>query len=344
MFKKCAVIIASGVMLANCATVARGTGQEVTVDSIPQGATCVLEREGSEIGLIQSTPGTVELSRSRQDINVTCNKAGYAPEITTLNALAASMLNNGWSAAYGLSMLTFWSWPSHAIDAATSAWYDYDNTLTVRLRPLDWTLAHFDKNGNLIFGHGADSCSNFLSLKTEDPQFADYVILHWVGGYLSAVNMWWIRARDQENGLIDLDYRKTSSPWLESYCASHPDERLSDAMEKFSLGLIQQGGVDSENVILGIGRNPCSDRQRVMDDVSLSRQSLSYSYWIDGFFSAMNVWHSRNNAEVGNIMKDSHVALHQMVSEYCSKNPAGAVQNAALNLATDLMLAKGTVF
>lgn len=63
--------------LSACATVTSGTDHTLLVESEPAGATCLLRRDGANIGAVNPTPGAVRISKSRHDITVNCEKADY---------------------------------------------------------------------------------------------------------------------------------------------------------------------------------------------------------------------------------------------------------------------------
>src|SRR5260221_2686813 len=77
--------------LGGCASVAEGTSQVLSVDSNPQGARCELFRDGNSLGAA-TTPGTVEVSKSRKDITVTCTKPGYAESTAIIESDMAATL------------------------------------------------------------------------------------------------------------------------------------------------------------------------------------------------------------------------------------------------------------
>lgn len=72
--------------LSACATVTSGTDHNLLVETDPAGATCILQRQGSNIGAVNPTPGSVRISKSRHDITVTCNKAEHEATSRTLTA------------------------------------------------------------------------------------------------------------------------------------------------------------------------------------------------------------------------------------------------------------------
>ena len=71
-------------LLSGCAAVIEGRSQEVTVNTTPAGAACSLERNGTPLGVIASTPGTIYLEKTKDDLLIKCNKAGYG-DATLLN-------------------------------------------------------------------------------------------------------------------------------------------------------------------------------------------------------------------------------------------------------------------
>ena len=74
--KKSLSVLSCLIMLSGCATYMEGTTQDVTVTTNPEGATCNLVRD-YEIVSVVTTPATVHLDRTQDDIVVTCNKVGF---------------------------------------------------------------------------------------------------------------------------------------------------------------------------------------------------------------------------------------------------------------------------
>jgi hypothetical protein len=70
--------------LSGCASVIEGRAQEITIHTTPEGAVCTLERNGTPLGTISPTPGTLYLEKTKDDILIACTKAGYR-ETTYLN-------------------------------------------------------------------------------------------------------------------------------------------------------------------------------------------------------------------------------------------------------------------
>lgn len=73
------LVVAVGLlsMTAACATVVGGTTQDVLVESEPSGADCKVDRLGANIGVVRPTPGRVNVSRSKDNVIVSCSLDGY---------------------------------------------------------------------------------------------------------------------------------------------------------------------------------------------------------------------------------------------------------------------------
>jgi hypothetical protein len=70
-------VVLGAALLTGCATVTTGSKQSITLLSDPEGATCLMEREGETIGAVSSTPGSVMVGKDKDPIDIACNKPGY---------------------------------------------------------------------------------------------------------------------------------------------------------------------------------------------------------------------------------------------------------------------------
>lgn len=130
-FASLAIIAVTGMALCGCATVFEGTSQEISVVSNPPGAFCVFDRQGMQVGVIASTPGTANIRKSKYDITIRCSRVGYQ-EADYLNHsgvtatiaanVAADILLTG-----GISSL---------VDSADGADNKYDSAVNITLVPL----------------------------------------------------------------------------------------------------------------------------------------------------------------------------------------------------------------
>src|SRR6185437_14388472 len=114
---------ALGVALSGCATIVEGTTQSVSVNSAPvQGAQCSLTN--SQGTWYVNTPGSVVVHKTKTDLDITCNKQGYAPgHIVSPSHFAKTTAGNViLGGAVGLG-----------VDAISGANYYYDNPIYIPL-------------------------------------------------------------------------------------------------------------------------------------------------------------------------------------------------------------------
>ncbi len=112
--------------LPACATVTTGTTQTISVLTEPPGAACTMTRDGTIMGVVNPTPGTVSLSKSSRDIAIRCTRAGSLPSVQTITPqfqgmTAGNILIGGF---IGL-----------AVDAASGAMSRYPENVIVSLPP-----------------------------------------------------------------------------------------------------------------------------------------------------------------------------------------------------------------
>ena len=77
-------VIALGLISSGCASVVEGTSQTIAVNTTPAGASCTLNRQPEGvIGQIPNTPGSALIKKTKYDITIKCNKAGYQEATAT---------------------------------------------------------------------------------------------------------------------------------------------------------------------------------------------------------------------------------------------------------------------
>lgn len=114
-------------LLANCASVIEGTSQVITVNSIPPGATCRLDRDGAQLGTVDATPGSVTVKpKTAQDILVTCEKPGFQ---------AAAYLDKSDTAAATFGNILAGGVIGAIVDRSNGASYKYESTVSLTLAP-----------------------------------------------------------------------------------------------------------------------------------------------------------------------------------------------------------------
>ena len=111
-------------LLPACATVVNGTRQSVTVETLPAGASCAVDRAGMRVGAVPQTPGSLVVDKSRHDLTVTCSKPGFQ---TTAVTQASSF--NGWT--FGNVLIG--GAVGVVVDAATGANFDYPRSTRLAL-------------------------------------------------------------------------------------------------------------------------------------------------------------------------------------------------------------------
>ena len=115
---------------AGCATVAKGTSQQVTVTTDPAGARCTLTREGTILAVIQPTPGSISIHKDKKDVSVSCERAGYKDSTGVFESkfADATMGNALFGGLIGV-----------AIDASSGAMHEYDPIVTLTMIPLGFS-------------------------------------------------------------------------------------------------------------------------------------------------------------------------------------------------------------
>ena len=118
-----ASVVLLGAALSGCATIVDGSTQSVSVSTSPvEGAACTLTN--SEGKWFLTSPGSVQVHKTKNDLSVECTKDGYQPG----NQIAVSKFGG---ATFGNIVLG--GGVGAIVDAASGANYYYDSPLTVPL-------------------------------------------------------------------------------------------------------------------------------------------------------------------------------------------------------------------
>ena len=120
------VAILGTTMLAGCSSIVEGRSQDISVDTTPSGASCSLIRDGQTIGTVKTTPGTVTIRKTKDDITVICELAGYQK---------SDHLNESGTAAAVFGNILIGGLIGWAIDSSTGSDNKYDSPLTIALTP-----------------------------------------------------------------------------------------------------------------------------------------------------------------------------------------------------------------
>jgi len=113
-------------LTSGCATITKGTSQTVTVATDPSGAACTLTRDAKALAVINSTPGSIPISKDSGTITVICKKADYQDAAGTMASQFQAMT---------FGNILFGGLIGVAVDAASGAMNEYPPMVTITLIP-----------------------------------------------------------------------------------------------------------------------------------------------------------------------------------------------------------------
>jgi uncharacterized protein YceK len=119
-------VSAIALMLSGCATIIKGSSQEITVNTNPTAASCALNREGTKIGEVNPTPGMAKVDKTKNDITVICDKDGYQQA----TYMAHSDIEGATFGNIALGGLIGWG-----VDSATGSDNHYQSPINITLVP-----------------------------------------------------------------------------------------------------------------------------------------------------------------------------------------------------------------
>lgn len=116
--------LVSASLIGGCASISEGTKQTVTIITDPSGATCNISQGGNLIAIVNPTPGSTTVPKSKYDLIINCKRDGYGSGVGVLRsetdgATAGNLLLGG---VVGL-----------AVDASTGAINRYPNIASIIL-------------------------------------------------------------------------------------------------------------------------------------------------------------------------------------------------------------------
>ena len=120
------IIAAASMLLSGCATIVNGSNQSVTVSTDPPGASCRLSRQTETLGAIPITPGSVQVSKSKNDMVVTCEKPGYLTAVVSRSSSFGGATFGNILLGGGVGII---------VDAASGANYTYPSEIHVAMAP-----------------------------------------------------------------------------------------------------------------------------------------------------------------------------------------------------------------
>jgi len=118
--------------LGGCATLTTSSSQTVTLTTEPPGAACTFKREGAVIGIINPTPGSLTVSKSHADIDVTCTREGYLDAVGRVGSKFQAMT---------FGNILFGGIIGIAVDAVSGATAEYEANVAIRMTPAEFASA-----------------------------------------------------------------------------------------------------------------------------------------------------------------------------------------------------------
>ena len=119
------------VMLPGCATIVEGSGQSVTFNTTPPGASCAVDRKNERLGTVAPTPGALKIEKSRNELMVTCSKEGYQTASARTDPRFVGTTFFNFIIGGGVGFI---------VDAASGANFKYPNEVGMNLVPAQPTL------------------------------------------------------------------------------------------------------------------------------------------------------------------------------------------------------------
>ncbi|MCF6216436.1 MAG: hypothetical protein L3J58_09710 [Emcibacter sp.] len=130
-------------LASGCASVMSGTDQDIAVHTNPEGAECILTREGLQLRKV-TTPDNVRVSKLKHDIYVKCSMEGFHDSTAHVNSGTQGSVFGNILLGGGIG------W---AIDSARGADNKYADVVTVTMVPLGYNapaIVNIDVDGKEV--------------------------------------------------------------------------------------------------------------------------------------------------------------------------------------------------
>ena len=125
-WKALLAIGAIGFLLPGCASIVRGSGENILITTPPTtGAQCNLTNRRGSWSVV--SPGQVRVSKSKEDVTITCTKDGFQDAIASIPSGF-----EGWT----IGNIVIGGVICLGVDAATGAINDYPNAFQVPMTPI----------------------------------------------------------------------------------------------------------------------------------------------------------------------------------------------------------------
>ena len=120
------LLIVTALLTSGCATIVKGSSQGVTVKTDPPSASCEFSKQGKTVGVVNPTPGTVQLGKGASALDVICKKPGYLDASAKLSSSF-----QGWT----LGNAILGGIVGIVIDAGSGAMHEYQPEISLKLLP-----------------------------------------------------------------------------------------------------------------------------------------------------------------------------------------------------------------
>ena len=127
MRKSVVLVLACAAPLGACSSIIEGTSQEIAVNTNPADAECNFIREGRSIGRIPRTPSALTIKKTKHDITIECELAGYQK---------ATYHNKSDAAGATFGNIVLGGGIGWAIDSASGADNKYISPVNITLVPV----------------------------------------------------------------------------------------------------------------------------------------------------------------------------------------------------------------
>ncbi len=124
--RTCLLLCLAGT-LPGCATIVQGSNQNLTISTDPAGAHCSVDRAGTHLGMVNPTPGSVRIDKSKNDLTVTCEKDGFRTATVSRTASFGGMTFGNLIAGGAVGLI---------VDAASGANYSYPSEVKLDMAPV----------------------------------------------------------------------------------------------------------------------------------------------------------------------------------------------------------------
>lgn len=121
-----ALVVVTCTVVSGCATVTTSSRQTFSVTTQPPGASCKILRDATLVGVVDPTPGTVQIGKGSAGLSIACGKAGYLPASAEAAAQFQGM-------TFGNVLLG--GLVGLAVDSASGAMFFYPDSVRVVLVP-----------------------------------------------------------------------------------------------------------------------------------------------------------------------------------------------------------------